>query len=327
MDKVTLEHIIEYAIKAPSSHNAQPWQFRVKGDVIDLCPDFSRCLPVVDPNRRELYISLGAALENFIIAARAFGYECNVKLFPRGDSRIRITMRYRGGVTSQRDKAQLAAMKKRQSNRRPFTTKQITPGVLAQLRNVQPEHGTNMEIVDGGGGKESILRIVKDADIAQLSNKHYVAELLRSCRMNAREAYATHDGLWSRALGMPPLPSGRVGRLIARPLLTPGAQYVRDRALLQSSSHFLIFSVDGRNRTSWVLAGRYFERVALRSTELGLSMSHFNQIFEVPGFVARLRREVKLAGVHPVLMVRIGYAPPMPRSLRRPVKDVVTYVR
>ena len=56
--------MVEYASKAPSGHNTQPWFFTLGADAITITPDFSKRLPVVDPDDRELFISLGCAAEN-----------------------------------------------------------------------------------------------------------------------------------------------------------------------------------------------------------------------------------------------------------------------
>src|SRR5512137_2483946 len=67
-----LVHLLKYAILAPSSHNTQPWMFNVSDDKILVFADQSRWLSVADPDRREMYISLGAAIENLIISAEHF---------------------------------------------------------------------------------------------------------------------------------------------------------------------------------------------------------------------------------------------------------------
>ena len=77
-----LTFLLNYAILAPSSHNSQPWKFNVTNDEILVFADKSRWLQVADADQRELYISLGCALENLIIAADHFGYNCSVAYFP-----------------------------------------------------------------------------------------------------------------------------------------------------------------------------------------------------------------------------------------------------
>ncbi|MDD1734040.1 MAG: hypothetical protein LUP01_00185, partial [Methanothrix sp.] len=58
-----LTFLLNYAILAPSSHNSQPWKFNVSDESIQVFADQSRWLSVADPDKREMYISLGAVLE------------------------------------------------------------------------------------------------------------------------------------------------------------------------------------------------------------------------------------------------------------------------
>lgn len=51
--------LIRYATLAASSHNTQPWKFRIRKDRITILPDFSRRCPVVDPDDSHLFKSLG----------------------------------------------------------------------------------------------------------------------------------------------------------------------------------------------------------------------------------------------------------------------------
>src|SRR6478735_4015382 len=68
-----LKLLVTYAAMAPSGHNAQPWLFRVRDREIDLLSDFSRLIHTADVDRREMYVSLGCALENLLIAAEESG--------------------------------------------------------------------------------------------------------------------------------------------------------------------------------------------------------------------------------------------------------------
>lgn len=47
--------------------------------------DLNMWLRVSDADRRELYISVGCALENLLIAARHFSFASNAKYFPHGE--------------------------------------------------------------------------------------------------------------------------------------------------------------------------------------------------------------------------------------------------
>jgi len=73
-----MQELVRYSTLAANGHNTQPWKFAMRGDVIEIHPDANRRLPVVDPHDRELWISLGCALENLLVAARAIGYTAAV---------------------------------------------------------------------------------------------------------------------------------------------------------------------------------------------------------------------------------------------------------
>lgn len=77
-----LRFLLSFAILAPSTHNTQPWLFKIVNNdsLIELYADRTRGLPVVDPDDRELTISCGAALCYLQIALRYFGFRYNVEL-------------------------------------------------------------------------------------------------------------------------------------------------------------------------------------------------------------------------------------------------------
>jgi len=68
-----LTDLIRFATLAASSHNTQPWRFRLSSGRVDILPDFSRRTPAVDPDDHHLFVSLGCAAENLALAAAARG--------------------------------------------------------------------------------------------------------------------------------------------------------------------------------------------------------------------------------------------------------------
>ena len=79
-----LYQMVQYATKAPSGHNTQPWQFAIEQDTITITPVLAKSLPEVDPHNRELFISLGCAAENLRIAASHFGYTTSTAVSAEG---------------------------------------------------------------------------------------------------------------------------------------------------------------------------------------------------------------------------------------------------
>ncbi|MCC5888212.1 MAG: hypothetical protein JJT88_17395 [Gammaproteobacteria bacterium] len=63
---------------AASSHNSQPWRFRIDDSAIRIVPDCTRRLPIVDPDDAHLLRSLGCAAENLVHAAAAQGFASQI---------------------------------------------------------------------------------------------------------------------------------------------------------------------------------------------------------------------------------------------------------
>ena len=74
--------LVRAAILASNPHNSQPWLFHVTDSRIDLFADPQRNIGAIDPYLREMYIGIGCALENLLLAAAANGYAPQVTLLP-----------------------------------------------------------------------------------------------------------------------------------------------------------------------------------------------------------------------------------------------------
>src|SRR2546428_1129305 len=107
--------LIGAAILAPSDWNTQPWSFEVDGAAMRLVADTRRALPVTDPERRGMMIALGAALENLLVAARAYGLRPAVTYFPHsGANGVVAEVTWSEGET-QRDLGMSAAIPERRT--------------------------------------------------------------------------------------------------------------------------------------------------------------------------------------------------------------------
>jgi len=117
-----LRFLLGYAILAPSTRNTQPWRFAVEVNTVHLFADSRRGQPVSDPDGRELYISLGCALENLLVAAEYFGFRHEVRYFPeRGNAKLAASVivptRVSPEITNN-----AAANRERRNTRRAATT-------------------------------------------------------------------------------------------------------------------------------------------------------------------------------------------------------------
>src|SRR4051812_23735567 len=96
-----LTFVLNYTILAPSLHNTQPWKFMIHDNEMRVLADRSRQLQIADPDARELYISLGCALENLLTAATFFGLSASVAYFPSPNDELWVaTVTFKDGDTT-----------------------------------------------------------------------------------------------------------------------------------------------------------------------------------------------------------------------------------
>ncbi len=311
--------LIRHAVLAPSSHNTQPWCFAVDGSTIRIFPDRSRRLPVIDPEDRELFVSLGCALENLVLAARQAGYEPVVALFPAGepDDCLRVRLAPGQPVAS----PLFDAIPLRQTNRRDYDGRPIPEGDLARLTAVPAEAGVEIHLRSTPAAFGTVVGLVREADRRQLDDEAFRNELAGWIRFNAADAAARGDGLSAGSLDVPEAPRW-VGEWGLRFVLTGVRQAVKDERLIRSSAALALVTTTWDDRWAWVAAGRTFERFALTAAALGIQLAHLSAPCEVPSLRTEVTRRLEAPG-HAQLVLRLGYADPLPRAPRRPVDAVM----
>ena len=119
--------LVRAAILAANPHNSQPWLFRVTDTQIDLYADTGRNIGAIDPYLREMYMGVGCALENLLLAAQANGYAYQVNVMPdAADSTYAARIELSPGETVASELYQ--AIPNRHTNRGPYDTERaVTP--------------------------------------------------------------------------------------------------------------------------------------------------------------------------------------------------------
>ncbi|MEJ5184280.1 MAG: hypothetical protein WHT81_04075 [Rectinemataceae bacterium] len=308
--------LVRKATMAASGHNTQPWRFAVRQNVVEIYPDYGRQLPVVDPNNRELWISLGCALENLLQAAHEAGYVYSVR-YPEAAEHISIELE----PGESPDDNLAAEIPQRQNNRSEYNAAPIPGSTLEKLRSTALEPGIMVRWLQEPDAMQAVESLVREGDLAQYSHRAFVHELIAWLRFNHREAEAQKDGLYSRCSGNPEAPRW-LGRLFVA-AIRPQRQADIDCRKVRSSSGCLVIASDEDGRVAWVKSGQVYQRLALTMAIHGITSACMNQPVEVSRLRVQLQSTLELGKLHPQMLVRFGYAEPMPRSLRRPLEAVL----
>ncbi len=311
-----MRELIRYATLAANGHNTQAWKFAIQENAISIYPDYIRRLPIVDPDDRELWISLGCALENLLIAARATGYAPEVD-YPDTEDFIRVLLT----ANMPQESSLFAAIPHRQTTRSEYNGQAVETALLDQLVDMPQEPGVLLRFVTEPAEFERVVEYVHLGNMSQYADKAFVDELIAWLRFTRKEALASLDGLYTRSSGNPEVPRW-LGQMFVSGT-TPQQQADIDIRKMRSSPHALVIASEIENKTTWVRTGQVYERMALLMTSLGIQSAFLNQPVEVAGLRSQFQSAMAFGGAFPQLLIRFGYGNPMPLSLRRPIETVL----
>ena len=279
-----LEAVVQYAIRAPSSDNSQPWRFRITKDVLELRADRSRALPVTDPQDRELIISCGAALFHVALVLRHFGTMPRIDRLPDArnpDLLARVHVGEAREHTAE-DEALFHAIPLRRTFRRRFAERCLPDGFGSALEVAARSEGAWLQVFRTPEARRAVADLVAEGDRLQMSDKPMVVRMF--------------DG----------------GR----------RQAARDRRQIVDAPLLALLGTSGDTPYHWLEAGEAIAHMLLRAQVSGIVASFFNQPIEIPELRTRLQTLAGRDG-SPQMLLRLGFGRAPRATPRRPVAEVV----
>ena len=324
----TARALIGAAVLAPSHWNAQPWRFEVEGNTIRLAADAARALPVTDPDRRSMMIGMGAALENMLTAARAWGLRPSVEYFPADASRdVVARVRWSDGDV-RRDRALFAMISERRTNRREYDGRGIYPENRAQLL-AQVSGEFTLHWLDDRARLRDLADLAHAAARAQGTDQRSAAEQRWWMREDDGDARRRGDGVTMKSLEYPGLAHWLPGRAFNpdswfhRFGIESAARQARDG--LRSASAAILICGPRRGEPGWLTGGQAFQRFTLKATQLGIAHQPLSAPLEVKKLRSDLLQLFGASGEEPLLFARLGHAGRPDPAVRRSVALVSTF--
>lgn len=319
-----LRAVIPFAIRAPSTHNSQPWVFRVRGEVLEVHRDPGRRLPVADPFDREQLISCGAAIGFAEAALRNFGYEAVVEI-PAEKEPGSETLVARVALGQQRrpspdDQVLFESIRKRRTDRMPFRHEIPGPEILQALVGCGNQLGIWCAHMNSESQRLSLAELISEGDRRQLSDPDFRRELAQWVHPNWSDR---SDGMPGWSIGAGTLESVALP-IVLRTFDTGDGRAAIDATLALGSPILAVLGSASDTEKDWVQTGRVLSRLLLLATSLGLSASYLNQPIEFLPLRERVNALVGRSGFAQ-LILRIGYPTGQPRATpRRKIEDVLT---
>jgi hypothetical protein len=318
--------MLRYVVLAPSSRNAQPWHWRIADNALELFADRHRCLPVTDPEDRELLMSCGAALFYARLAMRHFGYACYIEYFPDKSDPDFLARLCVGEPqpASFNEEDLFYAIPRRHTNRGAFRDEPLPLSLMEQLQSEAEAEDSWLQVVDGFSLEGAVMRekisdLVVRGAIVMLRER----AVRREWAMWMRGGHSMRrDGLPPEALGIHP-GKAWLTPLAWRYLDVSEQQADRNGELASAAPVLCILGTRTDSPRAWLRAGEALARVLLRAATVGVTASFFNEPLRESAIAAQLRQLCQFDG-SPQLLFRLGLPVHQnPATPRRPVAEVL----
>jgi len=276
-----------YAVRAPSTHNSQPWLFRIGANTVEVHADWAKKLPYGDKDGRDMCISVGACIEHTRVAFSYFGMleglVVNEAVVLSDKKPIAIFMVHRSTGTDETLLQTICAIEGRFNARGPFLKKEIPHALLRGIEEasepgisfaILTEHADIMRFADLTGEGMRVAHRVPEfrGEIAKWMINNYSKK---------------KEGIPGYTMLAPGLLSLILPSLIGRFNLG-GVLSKLNHLSIASSSGVIIFSSKD-SPSSWVHVGMLFARMSLSLNVENIRTSVYVASIEMPDIRSRLK--------------------------------------
>ncbi|MEO8147121.1 MAG: hypothetical protein ABI723_05755 [Bacteroidia bacterium] len=250
--------LLKFVMLAPSGHNSQPWLLSVKENSVDFSLEKSRSLEESDPTGRQLMISFGCALENFLIAAKHFGFDTEVTYSPKDSVSNIIVSVICNRINSTDNDNLVEAVLQRHTDRGAYKDLSIDPVFVNEVLNLSSDE-LKFFIVSDHQQKEKLVSIVSEAQVKIMDSDAFRNELSGFVKSSYTDS---KNGIPGFALGLPAPVSLLAPWLVKKMNLARKTQK-QDDATLRKTPAYMIIAGKNDDKFSWLKAGQFFEHAWL----------------------------------------------------------------
>ena len=315
--------ILWYASFAPSSHNAQPWMVTIKSPekwIISSVEE--RWLPEVDPENREMLLSIGAFLENMVTAAKAYGFGVKIRrnavsAFDPELLRLELT-------SGERQEYPLQRLLERRTLRTGFKSETIDPQDLSAITGDEKGFSYYQPL-----SPEAVWldEATIEANRQQVDRDNVQQELSRWIRWSNADARRYRNGLTPEAMDITGLAGWYVknfygpGDVMGKDFRRATVERVKQQ--ISESGGWIVITSESGSPASIIETGRRFERMFLKAKDRSIGVHPMSQVLEEVPWSEEARKKLVLQKP-PQFLLRVGYLRdyPLPVSLRMSLGEI-----
>ena len=315
-----MKEIIKYGSLAPSSHNAQMWNVRIIGEnQISVFPNYNRVLAHVDPENRETWISIGAFVENCVLAAQDKGYNATVKI---NDKEVIIDFKH---SDSKEVSSYINLINKRLTIRTPFFDEALEDSIINPIKTLS-DNVSYYSINSEQGNK--IIEYSLDAYCLQMRDTNKLNELADWMTFSYKEERNRKDGLSPQCLGMSGMKHFFFNTFMNKKSVV-GKAFINGsikgaKEQFNACSGYILIKSDSFSISDLVESGRLLERLWLECVKLKIAVHPMSQVLEEQKYYDLLKSSLNIEGEIQMLL-RVGKVKKYPERIgkRLDIEDII----
>ncbi len=313
-----LAFCLNYACLAPTGHTTRPFLFRIADSSVEIYPNGTRELPVVDPADRDVATSCGAAVGHLEVALRHFGLDPRVTptgRFTAGRPLARVAVAG-GHAPARADERMFRAMPVRGPAPHPVVAAEDAPAdPMGACRGAAEACGVAFRMGRDNATTMRVADLVSEGTRRQFADPRFPSGLAAWTR--AHRIGANQHGV--RGYGMP-------DRLATEARMTNRSESLGaadgSAAAPADLPAFAAVATPTETPTAWLNTGRALSHIQLLLATAGLASAYVTAPAAIDSLRPGLRTALGEPGF-PQLVLQISRGAAIPPAGRQPVRDLL----
>jgi hypothetical protein len=318
--------ILYLATLAPSGHNTQPWTVQViePGRWV-IGSEKSRWLPAVDPQNRELLLSIGTFLENLTFASQMYGYVSQVKIIANDSYSINlaeVSLKKMAGQEKPDER-----ITTRRTIRSRHLNKELLPADLDYLLPSLYKHQFRYYSRNSPQGK-----FLADGTLAANQRQAFrdpaQLELSNWIRWSHADGKKYRNGLTPKSMELHGIASWYVKNFYTKQSVL-GKKF-REQSVAMTKQQvancggWLLVTSPSQSVIDIIQAGRILEQTWLKAADRKIAFHPMTQMLEESPWNETIRQELGISE-QIQFIIRVSYLDdyPKPVSLRMPLTSII----
>lgn len=315
--------LLRYAVLAPSTHNYQPWLFRVTGNSCEIYYNPDKLIIEADPLGRDKYISFGCLIETLVSAARCFGVFDRVSVAEKNEHNLIAEVFFKNlSVSSPPEKSEsriLQAITKRVNARGIFEKKAVPEEVLREFEASNDFQELTLHLISDTERIKKFAELTGEGLRMAYRKESFRKEMSRWIHSSASRK---KEGIPGYSLRMPFLLSFIFPLLVRYINIGKMVSKLNYRSIVSAPLAVLITSPASEPR-AWLDTGRLAMRLMLISEMRGLHMSIFVAAVEMGDLYKKVQEILGTAEI-PHLFMCAGFMDSVQKpNMRHPAESKI----